>query len=521
MAQSITNNSNQLLTDTSIFEGYAENVINFASINVSCITDQNGLLYTEFSHDGTNWDHTETHTLVASTTFHVQVLVRAKYYRVRVENNSGSDQTYLRLQSKFDLNPTTVTLSTTDNSVLDDIALSVDNIDTNTTGLATEATLSTLDGKVTACDTGAVVIASGTVDLGAVDNAVLDSIATSVTSIDTKTNSLVFGGGLEASCQRVTLASDTTGVLTVNLGAVDNAVLDTIVTNTNDVATETTLTSLDTKISACDTGAVVVASGTVTANLGAVDNAVLDSIVTNTTGLATEATLGTLDGKVTACNTGAVVVASGTVTANLGAVDNAVLDSIDTNTTGLATEATLGTLDGKVTACNTGAVVIASGTTVATQSTHDSFNCNATLQISDTDLSLGQAVMVSSLPVTLASNQSTINVAQNVSAVYSNGNLSSTGLVVYAFAGKMNTLYIMNWAASVAFIRIYDKSTAALSSDTPVMTFTLYNYQNASLTFPCPIDFTNGISVRATTGVAEDDEVSPTSNAASCVIAYT
>ena len=59
-------------------------------------------------------------------------------------------------------------------------------------------------------------------------------------------------------------------------------------------------------------------TGTVTANLSATDNAVLDTIAGDTT---------SLDGKITACNTGAVVISSGAVTATLSATDNAVLDN--------------------------------------------------------------------------------------------------------------------------------------------------------------------------------------------------
>ena len=98
-------------------------------------------------------------------------------------------------------------------------------------------------------------------------------------------------------------------------------------------------------------------SGTVTANLSATDNAVLDAIVVDTT---------SLDGKVTACDTGAVVISSGTVTANLSAVDNAVLDVIASDTT---------SIDGKITACDTGSVVVSSSalptgaSTAANQST--------------------------------------------------------------------------------------------------------------------------------------------------------
>ena len=60
----------------------------------------------------------------------------------------------------------------------------------------------------------------------------------------------------------------------------------------------TKLTSIDTKMSACNTGAVVITSSALP------------------TGAASEATLGALNTKVTACNTGAVVVASGSITAN-------------------------------------------------------------------------------------------------------------------------------------------------------------------------------------------------------------
>lgn len=131
----------------------------------------------------------------------------------------------------------------------------------------------TVDGTVTA-------------NLSATDNAVLDTIDAVLDTINAK---LVSG----------TVIGD------VNLGAVDNAVLDVIAGDT---------TSLDSKITACDTGAI---AGTVTANLSAVDNAVLDVIAGDTT---------SIDSKITACNTGAI---AGTVTANLSAVDNAVLDTID------------------------------------------------------------------------------------------------------------------------------------------------------------------------------------------------
>lgn len=82
-------------------------------------------------------------------------------------------------------------------------------------------------------------------------------------------------------------------------------------------STEATLSTLNGKVTACNTGAVVLAAGTaaigkLTANSG-VDIGDVDVIsCALPTGAATESTLSTLSGKVTACNTGAVVLAAGT-----------------------------------------------------------------------------------------------------------------------------------------------------------------------------------------------------------------
>jgi len=101
-------------------------------------------------------------------------------------------------------------------------------IDTDTGVIAGDTT--SIDGKITACNTGAVVVSSGTItaNLGATDNAVLDQIELNTDPL------LVVGGGAEATAIRVTIANDSTGVITVdgtvtaNLSATDNAVLDTI-----------------------------------------------------------------------------------------------------------------------------------------------------------------------------------------------------------------------------------------------------------------------------------------------------
>lgn len=124
-------------------------------------------------------------------------------------------------------------------------------IDSDTNTIQTDTT--SIDGKITACNTGAVVLSSGT-----------------VTTVSTVTNLAQLGGtaismnegALDAGTQRVTLATDDDGV----------AHLATIAGDT---------TSIDGKVTACNTGAVVLSSGTVTTvstvtNLAQMGGAALD-----------------------------------------------------------------------------------------------------------------------------------------------------------------------------------------------------------------------------------------------------
>lgn len=97
------------------------------------------------------------------------------------------------------------------------------------------------------------------------------------------------GGGLEATALRVTIANDSTGVVSID-----------------------------------DNGGAITVDGTVTANLSATDNAVLDSI----------------DGKITACNTGAVVLAAGVAEIGKLAAGVAEIGNVKNSGT-FATQATL------------------------------------------------------------------------------------------------------------------------------------------------------------------------------------
>ena len=176
------------------------------------------------------------------------------------------------------------------------------------TGASTEATLSSLNAKVTACDTGAVTVSSSALPTGASTEATLSSLNAKVTACDT-------------------------GAVTVSSSALPTG-----------ASTEATLSTLNGKVTACDTGAVTVSSSALP------------------TGASTEATLSSLNAKVTTCNTGAI---AGSVTANAGT---------NLNTSALALEAgNLATiagdttsLDSKITTCNTGAVDVSSVPVVGT-----------------------------------------------------------------------------------------------------------------------------------------------------------
>lgn len=144
-------------------------------------------------------------------------------------------------------------------------------------GAATESTLSALNGKVTVCNTGAVVVSSSALPSGAATESTLSSLNGKVTACDT-------------------------GAVVVSSSALPSG-----------AATETTLSSLNGKVTACNTGAVVISSSALPS------------------GAATESTLSTLNGKVTACNTGAVTISTALPagTATIGKVDVNTLSVVD------------------------------------------------------------------------------------------------------------------------------------------------------------------------------------------------
>jgi len=146
---------------------------------------------------------------------------------------------------------------------------------------------------------------------------------------------VTIGGGTEATALRVTIASDSTGVVTVddgggaltvdgtvtaNLGTTDNAVLDAVAASLSvlDDWDDSNYANVNMNLAGSDAQA---GEGTISATTQRVTIATDDDGVAHLATIAGDTT--SVDGKITACNTGAVVLAAGTagigkLTANSG-----------------------------------------------------------------------------------------------------------------------------------------------------------------------------------------------------------
>jgi hypothetical protein len=97
---STDNSHSTLITDGSNFTGAWEDVSQYDSVVVAVKTDQNGYFEVQFSPDGVNQDSTLTryYRTTQIEAPHRFTITRS-YFRVVFYNNSGSDQTFFRLQT--------------------------------------------------------------------------------------------------------------------------------------------------------------------------------------------------------------------------------------------------------------------------------------------------------------------------------------------------------------------------------------------------------------------------------------
>lgn len=185
-------------------------------------------------------------------------------------------------------------------------------------------------------------------------------------------------------------------------------------------STEATLSSLNGKVTAVNTGAVVISSSALP------------------TGAATESTLSSLNGKVTAVNTGAVVISSSALPSGastaakqpaLGTAGTASADVITVQ--GIASMTALKT-DSSATTQPISAASLPLPTGASTETTLSAINTKTP--------ALGQAASAASSPVVIASNQSTLPtntgvvIATGSAAALNADAIASTDVSAYSLA---------------------------------------------------------------------------------------
>ena len=96
--------------------------------------------------------------------------------------------------------------------------------------------------------------------------------------------------------------------------------------------------------------------------------------------------------------------------------------------------------------------------------------------------------------------------------VYRTLDCQPAGVNVKAGAGEVGGWCLSNNTGSVRYVKLYDKATTPTQADTPKMTLMLPANCLANVLAPAGVDFINGIGVRCSTGVADNDTGAPTAN---------
>jgi hypothetical protein len=88
---------------------------------------------------------------------------------------------------------------------------------------------------------------------------------------------------------------------------------------------------------------------------------------------------------------------------------------------------------------------------------------------------------------------------------------SDNATIVKDKEGSLHSLLVIGIQETITYLKIYDKSTLPTNSDTPVMTIPIpTNLQGAgvALSFSTGINFVNGIGIRITLGLEDNDNLS-------------
>lgn len=103
--------------------------------------------------------------------------------------------------------------------------------------------------------------------------------------------------------------------------------------------------------------------------------------------------------------------------------------------------------------------------------------------------------------------------ADNGATTYRNISLLATGQLIKAGQSCVFGYFIANNAASVRYLKFYDKVSApTVGTDTPLLTIPLPANSAANFYLGPGIQFTSGVGIGATNLIADSDTTAPTAN---------
>lgn len=109
------------------------------------------------------------------------------------------------------------------------------------------------------------------------------------------------------------------------------------------------------------------------------------------------------------------------------------------------------------------------------------------------------------LPVTVISESASAEAAASTARLLSAAGTSDDETAVKASAGVVFGIQGVNVAAAARYLKLYDKASAASTSDTPRKTLYLPASQAFAFDFPRGLNFALGIRFRLVTGSADND----------------
>lgn len=416
-------------------------------------------------------------------------------------------------------------------------------------GVATHVTADA-DGVLVNLGANNDVTVTGTVtaNLSATDNTVLDNI-------DANTDSLaVVGGGTEATALRVTIANNSTGVLSVDdngatlsvddgggaltvdgsvtatLAAADNAVGRVKLTDGTDVADVLDLTNSNPL-----TVAIVDGSGTQITSFGGSGGTSMTDDAAFTPGSGSITPIGALFDDVTpdSVNEGDGGIVRMSANRNLyvtvrDAAGNERGLNIDSNGALAITAASLPSH--AVTNAGTFATQVDGAALTALQLIDDPvFADDAAFTIGTSKVGVAGGVVDETstdsadegdaAAIRVSATRQLVTTVRPSSGgegldIFRSIDLDETEEEIKASAGKLYGWFIYNDGAAEVYVKLYNATAASVTvgSTTPVMTIPIPAGSGANVEFTNGITFSTAITAAATTGVADSDTAAPAAN---------